>query len=202
MKRPIAEIKKMDKIMPHPLIRLTENQKKELDYLIKNDKIIKRNAKRAGRSILDYLINTGHDHKVVNTYICTVKNTAHLCKDHGLKKNLQQDIGNNLKKSGFVYIMTNPSMPGLIKVGMTNRNPLLRAKDNDLNSTGIPTPFQTQYFAFFAEMAKAEKKAHRKLYDYHYGKEFFKIDVISAVQIIESINIPFTSVYLNQEVVE
>ena len=49
-------------------------------------------------------------------------------------------------------------------------------------------------------MAKAEKLAHKKLHEYHHGKEFFRIDVMSAVRIIVNINIPFTSVYLNPEI--
>ena len=47
-----------------------------------------------------------------------------------------------MDKKGFIYVMTNPSMPGIVKVGMSKRVPTERALDNDLNSTGIPTPFQ------------------------------------------------------------
>lgn len=98
----------------------------------------------------------------------------------------------NIEKNGFVYVMTNPSMPGLVKVGMSARNPALRAKDDDLTSTGVPTPFEVQYSALFDDMRKAEKLAHQKLSEYHYNKEFFKTDIATAIYVIESVGIAFT----------
>ena len=41
---------------------------------------------------------------------------------------------------GYVYILTNPSMPGLVKVGRTSRNVDLRAAE--LWHTGVPTKFE------------------------------------------------------------
>ncbi len=55
--------------------------------------------------------------------------------------------------------MTNPSMPGLVKVGMSTRVPDKRARDEDLNSTGVPTPFEVQYYSFFHDKAKTEAQA-------------------------------------------
>lgn len=64
-----------------------------------------------------------------------------------------------MSKKGFVYILTNPSMPGLVKVGMTQKVPTERIKDQDLNATGIPTKFVVEYYAFFDDMVNAEKKS-------------------------------------------
>ena len=105
----------------------------------------------------------------------------------------------DLEKSGFVYIMTNPSMPGLIKVGMTTRNPALRAKDDDLTSTGVPTPFIVEYSAYFDDMMEAERSAHQALSDYHYGKEFFKTDVPTAIHAVENTGLPFKKIYSKPE---
>ena len=98
----------------------------------------------------------------------------------------------DIEKSGFVYVMTNQSMPGLVKVGMSARNPALRAKDNDLTSTGVPTQFEVKYSALFDDMCIAEKLAHQNLARYHYNKEFFKTDIATAIYAIESVGIPFT----------
>ena len=96
--------------------------------------------------------------------------------------------------------MTNPSMPGLVKVGMSARNPAFRAKDNDLTSTGVPAPFEVKYSALFDDMYIAEKLAHQKLSQYHYNKEFFKTDIATAVYVIESVDIPFVRhFYLPEE---
>lgn len=96
---------------------------------------------------------------------------------------------------GFVYVMTNPSMPGLVKIGMSKRVPTERTTDDDMASTGIPKRFEVQYYAFFEDMFKAEREAHHNLKEYHYGKEFFKTDVATAIVAIESIDIPFTKLY-------
>ncbi len=98
-----------------------------------------------------------------------------------------------MDKKGFVYIMTNPDMPGLVKVGMTKRVPTERAKDDDM--TGLPKPHETQYYAFFDDMARAEKEAHKKLQSYHHSKEWFKTDVATAIAAIESIDMHFNKLY-------
>jgi hypothetical protein len=95
--------------------------------------------------------------------------------------------------------MTNPSMPGLVKIGRSTRVPTERASDDDLSSTGIPKTFEPQYYAFFDDMVEAEKQAHIKLSKYHYGKEFFKTDVATAIAAIESLSVPFKKIYSKRE---
>ena len=40
---------------------------------------------------------------------------------------------------GFIYIMSNPAHSGLLKIGQTSKDPLVRRKD--LSSTGVPEEF-------------------------------------------------------------
>ena len=47
---------------------------------------------------------------------------------------------------GYVYCMTNPSMPGCCKVGFTLRNPFERKEE--LNNTSVPTPFHVEFCMF------------------------------------------------------
>jgi len=91
--------------------------------------------------------------------------------------------------------MTNPAMPGLLKVGMTARVPELRAADRDMTSTGVPGKFEAQYYSFFNNMVLAEKKVHLRLKPYHYSKEFFKTDILVAITAIESTGLEFTKVF-------
>jgi len=79
-------------------------------------------------------------------------------------------------------------MPGKLKVGKTIKVPTERAKE--LHSTGVPTPFEVQYYSFFDDMDLAERQAHKILSKYHHGKEFFDVDVPTAIHAIESIKIP------------
>jgi len=94
-----------------------------------------------------------------------------------------------MDNKGFVYIMTNDSMPGLVKVGMSKKVPTERAKE--LEDTGVPKPYEVQYYAFFDNMHLAEKEAHKALTKYHYNKEFFEVDVGTAIYHVENIGIPF-----------
>ena len=45
---------------------------------------------------------------------------------------------------GYVYILSNPVMPGLVKIGMTERENL-DARLKELYSTGVPVPFVCEY---------------------------------------------------------
>ena len=103
-------------------------------------------------------------------------------------------------KKGFVYIMTNDSMPGIIKVGMSTKVPTERAKE--LEDTGLPMPYVVQYYAFFDDMRQAEKKAHNELSKYHYNKEFFKTDVGTAINCIENLGLSFNRLYCKLDKVE
>ncbi|GAX60554.1 sugar kinases, ribokinase family [Candidatus Scalindua japonica] len=95
-----------------------------------------------------------------------------------------------MDKAGFVYIMTNNSMPGLVKIGMSQTVPTRRAKE--LETTGVPESFELAYYAYFYnDMVQAEKKAHRTLSKYHHKKEFFRTDVETAINSIENTGFRF-----------
>lgn len=89
---------------------------------------------------------------------------------------------------GFVYIMSNKSMPGIIKVGRSTKIPDERAKELS-SETSSPTPFVVEYYALFDDMINAEIITHQKLNEYHHGKEFFNVEIPKAIAIIESIKI-------------
>ena len=82
---------------------------------------------------------------------------------------------------GFVYILENESMPGILKIGMTTRNPLHRAED--LYTTGVPSPF-TVAFAMYSDNARhAEMLVHDELDHLRWSldREFFKIELPEAI---------------------
>jgi len=45
---------------------------------------------------------------------------------------------------GFIYIMSNPSFPYLLKIGKTTRTTIERAKEIS-SSSGVPTSFKIDY---------------------------------------------------------
>ena len=53
---------------------------------------------------------------------------------------------------GIVYVLTNPAMPKLVKIGKTGRG--VETRLNDLYTTGVPLPFEYAYAARVEDMDK------------------------------------------------
>lgn len=90
-------------------------------------------------------------------------------------------------RAGKVYALINPSMPGLIKVGKTSRQSELRA--DELNTTGVPTPFIVLYEVDVADCDEAERRVHSLLSPFRISeqREFFRVAPKIAVDIISSL---------------
>lgn len=58
---------------------------------------------------------------------------------------------------GWVYVITNKSMPDFLKVGFTLKDPNLRARE--LNSTGLPHSYVVEYEVFVEHPRRCEQKA-------------------------------------------
>jgi hypothetical protein len=65
-------------------------------------------------------------------------------------------IGN----SGIVYIISNPAMPGLVKVGKTIN---LEDRLKSLYSSGVPMPFRCVYAKEVDNYSEVERKLHQGL---------------------------------------
>ncbi len=89
--------------------------------------------------------------------------------------------------AGWIYVLVNSAMPGLVKVGKTTRDPLQRA--NELSGvTSVATPFVLAFQEYFADCDAAEMLVHRQLTrDGHReadNREFFRAspsDVIKTI---------------------
>ena len=64
---------------------------------------------------------------------------------------------------GIVYVLTNPAMPKLVKIGKTGRG--VETRLNDLYTTGVPLPFECAYAARMEDMDKVEKAFHGNFSD-------------------------------------
>lgn len=85
---------------------------------------------------------------------------------------------------GYVYILINPSMPGLIKVGRTLRDSSMRARE--LSSTGVPTPFQVAFEVFADQHEALEAEMHLELTDFRINpaREFFRYPLDKAIALL------------------
>lgn len=91
---------------------------------------------------------------------------------------------------GYVYILVNPSMPGLIKVGRTLRDSRMRARE--LSSTGVPTPFQVAFELFAEHHETLEAKVHIELTDFRVNaaREFFRYPLDKAIALLIQLSKP------------
>jgi hypothetical protein len=89
---------------------------------------------------------------------------------------------------GYVYILTNPSLPGLVKIGKTHRSPEERARElSDLS--GVPTPFVVAFSIMVSNCGLAETMAHQRLSAHRVAdnREFFSVTVQEAVKVLKAI---------------
>jgi ribosomal protein S27E len=84
----------------------------------------------------------------------------------------------------YLYLASNQSMPGLVKIGRTTTSPVQRM--SELHSTGVPTPFELEFVAVVPNCTYAEQRAHSALRAYRVsrGREFFRCSVEEAVRSI------------------
>lgn len=88
--------------------------------------------------------------------------------------------------SQYVYVLSNESMPGIYKVGMTTSSPQRRM--DELYTTGVPTPFNLEVSIAVIEARDSEKSAHKSLTDYRVSgrREFFQGDLAEIVATVLS----------------
>ena len=89
---------------------------------------------------------------------------------------------------GIVYLLTNPYMPGLGKIGMTKQTDLEK-RMKELYTTGVPVAFECRFACKVnnKDCAKIEKALHTAFEPQRVNKnrEFFKINVEQAKAILE-----------------
>ena len=88
--------------------------------------------------------------------------------------------------AGFIYIMSNPAFPNLIKIGKSKKDPTTD-RVNELNQTGVPEPFKVEYFAFVGNDDGLESYIHKKYYNKRPNKkrEFFAVSIPNAINAIK-----------------
>ncbi|RUV23650.1 GIY-YIG nuclease family protein [Mesorhizobium sp. M7A.F.Ca.MR.245.00.0.0] len=81
---------------------------------------------------------------------------------------------------GNVYILSNPSMPALLKVGYTTGTVAKRASELS-GVTSVPTGFRIEWsLPILGDPKAVEQRAHAHLAPHRHGKEFFKVSLDEA----------------------
>lgn len=92
--------------------------------------------------------------------------------------------------AGFIYVLENETMPGLLKIGITEKDPDERAKE--LTTTGVPTSFKVAYSRYVADIKLVEELVHKALESRgcrtNNNREFFAVSLTDAIGVIDDIS--------------
>lgn len=90
-------------------------------------------------------------------------------------------------KAGWLYVISSPSLPGMVKVGCTRQiNPVMRVKQ--LSSSSLPYAFRTHGFVFSDDCFKLESAMHHYFDDQRVApdREFFNITPKEAIDVLRN----------------
>ena len=90
-------------------------------------------------------------------------------------------------KAGYLYIISSPALPNMIKIGCTRRlNPTIRVRE--LSSSSLPYPFHAHCFVFSDNVFELESNMH-KFFNAErvtQDKEFFNITPEEAINALKN----------------
>jgi hypothetical protein len=89
--------------------------------------------------------------------------------------------------TGYIYILSNPKMNGLLKIGFSTR-PVQERVVELSSATGVPAPFELEAYFLSTDPELHEQQIHTSLAGHRIkGREFFELSIHRALQIAESI---------------
>lgn len=90
--------------------------------------------------------------------------------------------------NSWVYVLSNPAQPGILKIGYTNSTPEERARQLS-NSTGVAMPYEVEYAYSCWNGLELEKDIHERLHEYRLNnqREFFQVDLEEVKDVINEI---------------
>lgn len=90
----------------------------------------------------------------------------------------------------IVYVLSNPAMPGLVKIGYTTGADA-NARIGQLYTTGVPVPFQLEYACRTANPEQVERALHEAFGPNRLNpkREFFQIGANQAIAILKLLHV-------------
>ena len=101
----------------------------------------------------------------------------------------RKDIyANRGRADQWVYILSNPSLPNMLKIGYTKNEPEIRAKQIS-SATGVALPYKVEWAFQCFNSEQLEQEVHAELASYRVNRqrEFFDIPLAEAQEAIEEI---------------
>ncbi len=92
---------------------------------------------------------------------------------------------------GHVYVMINPAIPGVVKIGRTRDQ--TRARARQLYSTGVPKEFIVLWQEYVHHSDKVEQEIHERFKDLRVNprREFFEVEPQQAIRTLMDVARPY-----------
>ena len=94
----------------------------------------------------------------------------------------------NNPKAGYLYIISSPSLPDMVKIGVTRRlsGPMARVKE--LSSSSLPFPFKLEAYCFNNDAFELELNMHNYFDAYRVSpnREFFYVPIEQAIDVLKN----------------
>lgn len=91
----------------------------------------------------------------------------------------------NRNLNSWVYVLSNPTMPNILKIGFTDRTPEDRVKEIS-RSTGVALPYEVEFAFHCYDGMRLEGEIHKNLSKYRLSnnKEHFSVSLDEAKKTI------------------
>ena len=105
----------------------------------------------------------------------------------------------------IVYVLTNPAMPGLVKIGKTSQKDIAD-RMRQLYTTGVPLPFECEYACRVDDCKKVESAFHLAFGNsrINTNREFFQIEPERVIAVLKLVAVgdvtPQVEGYLSENV--
>lgn len=99
----------------------------------------------------------------------------------------------------IVYVLTNPAMPGLVKIGRTSSEEA-GTRIAQLYSTGVPFPFKLEFACKVENPDEVEQALHRAFAPNRVNlkREFFSIEADQAIAILKLLHVQDATIEVEQ----
>ena len=93
----------------------------------------------------------------------------------------------------WVYILSNPTTPNLLKIGYTKLDPDIRAKQIS-NATGVALPYKVEWAfkCFNGEQLEGEVHNYLREYRVNNNREFFEVELSEAKKAVMKLGENYT----------
>ena len=105
-----------------------------------------------------------------------------------------------MQQFSIVYVLSNPAMPGLVKIGRTSHDDA-NTRITQLYTTGVPVPFTLEFAGRVQNAEEVEKALHIAFAPYRVNpkREFFRIDPEQAIAILKLLHIEDATTEIRQQ---